>query len=80
MPALLCAAVLPVLLRWASGFDAQQKKRRDFEQASTSKMSDDSIVKHACAELERMGSMSAKELVKLYRLLPVCTLYSSNCC
>lgn len=75
VPALVCAIALPLVLRWACGLqsDDKQPMADEEEQHGTAAIgvakpaNDDSIVKHAQAELERMGPMSTKEWVMSIR-------------
>lgn len=60
VPALVCAALLPLILSWSC--ELHKSKVGGEEEGQQIKVSGDSIVQHAAKELREMGSMSTKEL------------------
>lgn len=56
VPAAVCAVSLPLILRWACGIEGKN-------QMQDHKSPNDSVVKHAQTELDRMGSITSKEWV-----------------
>ncbi|CDS10172.1 hypothetical protein LRAMOSA02849 [Lichtheimia ramosa] len=54
VPAAVCAISLPLILRWACGLGGNN-------QMQDHKSPNDSVVKHAQTELDRMGSITSKE-------------------
>jgi DASS family divalent anion:Na+ symporter len=60
VPALVCAALLPLILSWSCGL---LKSKQDEEEGQQIKIDGDHIVQHATKELHDMGSMSIKEWV-----------------
>ncbi|KAI9318387.1 Sodium/sulfate symporter [Dichotomocladium elegans] len=75
LPGLVCAASLPILIRWAMG----GKKDRSDEEAElpSSRTPSDSIIKHAQAELDRMGPVSCCEWQLCFVLLMCLSLWVS---
>ncbi|KAI7907695.1 Sodium/sulfate symporter [Cokeromyces recurvatus] len=77
IPGLICAAFVPILIRWSLGFnkgtpnvgkDASRRKRRD-----------NNVVLHAKMELNKMGPMSVKEWQLCFTLLGcLCCWITSN--
>jgi DASS family divalent anion:Na+ symporter len=61
VPALVCAALLPLLLSWSCGLF--KSKPEEEEEGQQMKIDGENIVKHAAKELRDMGSMSKRELV-----------------
>lgn len=61
VPALVCAAALPLLLAWSCGL--WKSKPEDEEGSSQLKIDGDNIVEHAAKELKEMGTLSLKEVV-----------------
>lgn len=71
IPALVCAAFLPLLLAWSCGvFKSTSDINQAEQEGAQTKLIGDDIVEHAKKELSGMGSMSVKEWVyfryKLY--------------
>ncbi|KAG2205587.1 hypothetical protein INT46_005507 [Mucor plumbeus] len=62
VPALACAAILPLLLAWSCGIFKAKEKSSQVEEGQQLKADGDDIVQHASKELHAMGSMSSKEL------------------
>lgn len=62
VPALVCAALLPLILSWSC--ELHKSKVGGEEEGQQTKVNGDSIVQHAAKELREMGSMSTKELVR----------------
>lgn len=71
VPALFCAALLPLLLSWSCG--VFKSKTSEEEEGQQMKIDGDRIVQHAAKELQDMSSMSAKEL-QLCSVLFVCLI------
>ncbi|KAI8642113.1 Sodium/sulfate symporter [Parasitella parasitica] len=71
VPALVCAAVLPLLLAWSCGIFKSKESSTQAEEGQQLKADGDDIVQHASKELHAMGSMSSKEL-QLCLVLFVC--------
>ncbi|CEP15489.1 hypothetical protein [Parasitella parasitica] len=71
VPALVCAAVLPLLLAWSCGIFKSKEESAHAEEGQQLKADGDDIVQHASKELHAMGSMSSKEL-QLCLVLFVC--------
>lgn len=63
VPALVCAAILPLLLAWSCGIFKSKEASAQVEEGQQLKADGDDIVQHASKELHAMGSMSSKELV-----------------
>lgn len=63
VPALVCAAILPLLLAWSCGIFKSKEESSQVEEGQQLKADGDDIVQHASKELHAMGSMSSKELV-----------------
>lgn len=64
VPALVCAALLPLLLAWSCDlFKSQSDINRTEQEGAQPKLIGDGIVDHARKELQEMGSMSLKEWV-----------------
>lgn len=63
VPALVCAAILPLLLAWSCGIFKSKEESSQAEEGQQLKSDGDDIVQHALRELNVMGSMSSKELV-----------------
>lgn len=61
VPALFCAATLPLILSWSCGL--YKSKTSDEEESQQLKIDGESIVQHAAKELREMGTLSIKELV-----------------
>ncbi|CAO3654510.1 unnamed protein product [Mucor fragilis] len=62
VPALVCAALLPLLLAWSCGIFKSKEASVQVEEGQQLKADGDDIVQHASKELHAMGSMSSKEL------------------
>ncbi|KAL7316041.1 hypothetical protein PS15m_005187 [Mucor circinelloides] len=71
VPALVSAAILPLLLAWSCGIFKSKEDSAQVEEGQQLKASGDDIVQHASKELHAMGSMSSKEL-QLCSVLCVC--------
>lgn len=66
VPALVCAALLPMILAWFMGlskstYEIDQEEGNDEQ----SKLEGDDIIKYAEQELGEMGSMSLREWVRI---------------
>jgi hypothetical protein len=57
VPGLVCAACLPLLIRWSLGINIDGPKRGKHTRGG------DNVVEHAKMELNKMGPVSTKELV-----------------
>ncbi|KAI8074293.1 Sodium/sulfate symporter [Gilbertella persicaria] len=60
VPALVCAALLPLLLAWSCGIFKQ--KAQEEEEGQQMKINGEDVINHASKQLAEMGSMSHKEL------------------
>lgn len=61
VPALCCAALLPLILSWSLGVF---KTKEVEEETQQTKIDGNDVVRQATRELSLMGSMSIKELVR----------------
>lgn len=61
VPALICAALLPLILSWSCGL--LKSKENDEEESQQIKIDGNGIIEHAAKQLSEMGTMSIKELV-----------------
>lgn len=68
VPALICAALLPLVLSWSC--ELFKTKDADEEESQQIKLDGDNIVQHAAEQLDEMGAMSIKELVRIQRYTP----------
>ncbi|CAO3610700.1 unnamed protein product [Mucor hiemalis] len=75
VPALVCAALLPLILSWSCGL---HKSKVGEEEGQQIKVSGDSIVQHAAKELSEMGHMSAKELQLCFVLFACLILWVTS--
>ncbi|KAI9340954.1 Sodium/sulfate symporter [Pilaira anomala] len=76
VPALVCAAALPLLLAWSCGL--WKSKPEDEEGSSQLKIDGDNIVEHAAKELKEMGTLSLKELQLCFVLLVCLVLWVTS--
>lgn len=58
VPGLICAACLPLIIRWSLGINLDTPKRGKHARGG------DNVVEHAQMELSKMGPVSLKEWVK----------------
>jgi DASS family divalent anion:Na+ symporter len=74
VPALVCAALLPLLLAWSSGvFKSKSDINQTEQEGEQPKLIGDDIIDHAKKELAEMGSMTLKEW-QLCCVLFICLL------
>ncbi|KAI7889449.1 Sodium/sulfate symporter [Mucor mucedo] len=76
VPALICAAFLPLILSWSCGLF--KSKDNDEEESQQIKIDGDSIIQHAAKQLGEMGTMSIKELQLCFVLLGCLVLWISS--
>lgn len=70
VPALVCAACIPLIIRWSLGLNTDSPQRGKHVREG------DNVVQHAQMELNKMGSVSLKEWVNIFIVLTF--LFISN--
>jgi DASS family divalent anion:Na+ symporter len=66
VPAIVCALCIPLLIRWSLGLNFDKPSRGKHARQAHN------VIQHAQMEINKMGSVSAKEWVRLH--------YASCCC
>ena len=58
VPALICAACIPLIIRWSLGLDTSRPERGKHAREA------DDVIQHAKMELSKMGPVTSKEWVR----------------